>query len=270
MAERELTADAGKRFSSRVTLESLRATMHAFAAERDWNQFHTPRNLLLALTGELGELAELFQWRGEVRPGCPGWTADEKEHLGQELSDVLLYTVRLADRCGVDLADAVLKKMQLNAKKYPADLVRGSSKKYSEYKAAAREKAARKAAKRAKKDGESKDEGAAATVEAVTEVELYVTASSGGGGSKRARKRAGKGKKAHKRDGSGKTAGDAAEEEKMKPEVKSDAGKAVAAGEDSKATRYSLAEMFMLIVGALASLFVLACIAYAAGLTVLF
>ena len=118
-----------------ATLEGLRAAMAAFAAERDWQQFHTPRNLLLALvssgrlpvqlrslagetatlrsgprpcsqTGEVGELAELFQWRGEVAPRLPTFTAAERVAVGEELSDVLLYLIRLSDSCGIDLGAA--------------------------------------------------------------------------------------------------------------------------------------------------------------------
>ena len=131
-------APGGTRFSA-ASLESLRADMSAFAGEREWDGFHTPRNLLLALTGEVGELAELFQWRGDAgaAPGLPGWNARDAEHLGEELSDVLLYLVRLADRCGVDLAAAAARKMALNRIKYPADRARGSSQKYTAYAAPA-------------------------------------------------------------------------------------------------------------------------------------
>ena len=118
---------------SHVTLDSLRATIGRFAEERDWDQFHQPRNLLLALVGEVGELAEIFQWKGETECGLPGWSDREREHLGEELSDVLLYLVRLADRCGIDLAAAAERKMGLNRQKYPADLARGSSAKYTAY-----------------------------------------------------------------------------------------------------------------------------------------
>eukprot|EP00771_Trimastix_marina_P001978 gnl/Trimastix_PCT/3088.p1 GENE.gnl/Trimastix_PCT/3088~~gnl/Trimastix_PCT/3088.p1 ORF type:complete len:156 (+),score=32.55 gnl/Trimastix_PCT/3088:49-468(+) len=124
--------------NQRVTLEDLQHRMRAFTRERNWEQFHTPRNLLLAMMGEVGELSEIFQWRGEVSPGVPEFTPEEKTHLGEELSDVLLYLVRLADACGVDLTAAALDKMQKNAAKYPADRVRGSAKKYYEYKEYAR------------------------------------------------------------------------------------------------------------------------------------
>ena len=118
---------------SQVTLESLRKELAIFAKRRDWDQFHTPRNLLCAMVGEVGELSEIFQWKGPVEPGCPKFTPREREHLGEELSDVLLYLVRLADRCHIDLSAAVLDKLSKNAEKYPAEKVKGSSKKYDEY-----------------------------------------------------------------------------------------------------------------------------------------
>ncbi|XP_062023209.1 uncharacterized protein LOC133739449 [Rosa rugosa] len=102
-----------------VTLDLLKKKMAEFARERDWDKFHSPRNLLLALVGEVGELSEIFQWKGEVPKGLPDWKEEEKQHLGEELSDVLLYLVRLSDICGVDLGKAALRKVELNAIKYP-------------------------------------------------------------------------------------------------------------------------------------------------------
>ncbi|KAG6785283.1 hypothetical protein POTOM_011013 [Populus tomentosa] len=101
--------------------------MADFAKERDWDQFHSPRNLLLAMVGEVGELSEIFQWKGEVPRGLPDWKGEEKEHLGEELSDVLLYLVRLSDVCGVDLGKAAMRKLEINAIKYPVKLCKGSS-----------------------------------------------------------------------------------------------------------------------------------------------
>lgn len=95
--------------------------------------------------GEVGEVCEILQWKGEVKPGVPELSEEEKVHLGEELSDVLIYLIRLAgilfqayflifiDRCDIDLPQATLRKLELNKKKYPADKVRGSSKKYNEY-----------------------------------------------------------------------------------------------------------------------------------------
>eukprot|EP01122_Echinamoeba_exundans_P006514 TRINITY_DN1851_c0_g1_i3.p1 TRINITY_DN1851_c0_g1~~TRINITY_DN1851_c0_g1_i3.p1 ORF type:complete len:165 (+),score=8.01 TRINITY_DN1851_c0_g1_i3:57-497(+) len=95
--------ESGHSFDNSVTLESLRNALKSFARERDWEQYHTPRNLALALVGEVGELCEIFQWRAdaELSPGLPGWSPADKEHLGEELSDVLLYLIRLADRCQI-------------------------------------------------------------------------------------------------------------------------------------------------------------------------
>ncbi|OIT07471.1 hypothetical protein A4A49_09415 [Nicotiana attenuata] len=81
------------------------------------------------VVGEVGELSEIFQWKGEVPKGLPNWEEKEKQHLGEELSDLLLYLVRLSDMCGIDLAKAALRKVELNAIKYPVSLYKGSSKK---------------------------------------------------------------------------------------------------------------------------------------------
>ncbi|KAK2865823.1 hypothetical protein Q7C36_001879 [Tachysurus vachellii] len=120
-------------FTPQPSLEDIRRMQAEFTDERDWNKFHQPRNLLLALVGEVGEVSELFQWRGEVKEGLPGWTEAERENLAQELSDVLIYLVELAEKCRVDLPQAVLRKMALNRLKYPASKVHGSAKKYTEY-----------------------------------------------------------------------------------------------------------------------------------------
>uniref|UniRef100_A0A667J1P0 dCTP pyrophosphatase 1 n=1 Tax=Lynx canadensis TaxID=61383 RepID=A0A667J1P0_LYNCA len=107
--------------------------LHAeFAAERDWGQFHQPRNLLLALVGEVGELAELFQWKPDEEPGPQAWPPRERAALQEELSDVLIYLVALAARCHVDLPQAVLSKMDINRQRYPAHLSRGSALKYTD------------------------------------------------------------------------------------------------------------------------------------------
>eukprot|EP01025_Chloroclados_australasicus_P004882 TRINITY_DN11321_c0_g1_i1.p1 TRINITY_DN11321_c0_g1~~TRINITY_DN11321_c0_g1_i1.p1 ORF type:complete len:296 (+),score=15.22 TRINITY_DN11321_c0_g1_i1:292-1179(+) len=118
---------------SHLTFEQIRASLQQFAEDRDWSQFHTPRNLLLALMGEVGELSEEFQWRGEVQVGLPGLSADEKRAVADEVADVLLYLVRFADVCGIDLATAATNKLKKNEVKYPSHLCRGSSAKYTAY-----------------------------------------------------------------------------------------------------------------------------------------
>ncbi|KAM5227356.1 dCTP pyrophosphatase 1 [Ctenodactylus gundi] len=119
-------------FSPEPTLEDIRRLHAEFAAERDWDQFHQPRNLLLALVGEVGELAELFQWKSDVEPGPQAWPPREREALQEELSDVLIYLVALAARCQVDLPQAVLSKMDTNRRRYPVHLSRGSARKYTD------------------------------------------------------------------------------------------------------------------------------------------
>jgi dCTP diphosphatase len=112
------------------SLLRLRDALREFAAERDWEQFHTPRNLATALAVEAAELLEPFQWLTDVesRELAPETFAA----VEQEMADVLLYLVRLADRLGVDLEQAALAKIELNAQKYPVERARGSSRKYHE------------------------------------------------------------------------------------------------------------------------------------------
>lgn len=113
--------------SSTPTLDDLAARLAEFARERDWDQFHSPKNLAMALAGEVGELLEHFQWLSEAQ--SQALPADVKDAVALEMADVLLYLVRLGDRLGIDLAAAADRKIALNARKYPADLVRGSSRK---------------------------------------------------------------------------------------------------------------------------------------------
>ena len=89
-----------------ASLYVLRDRLRAFAKERDWDQFHTPRNICLALVGEVGELCECFQWRGDAGAplGLPNWEAKKRDALSDELADVLLYLIRLADKCDVDVS----------------------------------------------------------------------------------------------------------------------------------------------------------------------
>jgi NTP pyrophosphatase (non-canonical NTP hydrolase) len=112
-------------------LEQLRAVVRQFAEERDWDQFHTPKNLSAALCVEAAELLEHFQWleRGDAAELGPA----RLEQVRHEMADVLVYLVRLADKLDVDLRAAVRDKMVLNRAKYPADKVRGDARKYSDY-----------------------------------------------------------------------------------------------------------------------------------------
>ena len=111
-------------------LLDLRIKLRAFAAARDWDQFHSPKNLAIALSVEASELLEHFQWMSETESGSlPPSTLNQ---VREEMADVLLYLVQLADKLDVDLLDAAARKLEINANKYPAEIVRGSSKKYTE------------------------------------------------------------------------------------------------------------------------------------------
>lgn len=113
------------------SLVELRDLTRAFAIERDWQPFHTPKNLAMALSVEVAELVEHFQW---LRTGEVDELDERKlEGIRHELADVLLYLVQLADRTGVDLKAAALEKLRLNAEKYPAARVKGDARKYDEY-----------------------------------------------------------------------------------------------------------------------------------------
>jgi len=125
------TADATKdRVMTRTpdSLETLRVRLAAFAAERDWEQFHNPKNLAMALAGEAGELLEHFQWLTfEQAARLPAGTRAE---VALEAADVLLFLVRLCDKLDIDLAAACEKKLALNARKYPVEKSRGRATKY--------------------------------------------------------------------------------------------------------------------------------------------
>jgi NTP pyrophosphatase (non-canonical NTP hydrolase) len=114
-----------------TNLNELRDELRTFSAERDWDQFHTPKNLASALSVEAAELLEPFQWlkTGEL----PELDEAKREAIRHELADVLIYLVRLADKLEVDLMLAAADKLVQNRAKYPADKVRGDSRKYSEY-----------------------------------------------------------------------------------------------------------------------------------------
>jgi NTP pyrophosphatase (non-canonical NTP hydrolase) len=113
-------------------LAEIREIMRQFVSERDWDQFHTPKNLATALSVEASELLEPFQW---LVSGDKSELDEAKlTAIRHEMADVLVYLVRLADKLDVDLLQAVQEKMVLNRAKYPADKVRGDARKYSEYK----------------------------------------------------------------------------------------------------------------------------------------
>lgn len=112
-----------------TSLEAIRQEVAAFADERDWAQFHTVRNLLLALVSEVGELADVVRWQGDHQPAVP---PERRQDWEDEVADVFILLVRLADRSGVDLPKAFKRKLALAGQKYPVDRFHGSNRKYDE------------------------------------------------------------------------------------------------------------------------------------------
>ena len=113
------------------SLENLKIRLREFAKERDWDQFHSPKNLSMALIAEAAELIEHFQWITQEQSGS--LPEDKLTKVEHELADILNYLIRISDKLGIDLIEAANKKIDINAVKYPADKVHGSSKKNSEY-----------------------------------------------------------------------------------------------------------------------------------------
>ena len=112
-------------------MDRLKKAVQQFREERDWGQFNSPKNLAMALTVECAELAEHFQWLSQSQ--SRNLPADKKEAVKEELGDVLIYLVNLADVLGVDLLEAGFEKLAKNRNKYPAQRVKGKALKYDEY-----------------------------------------------------------------------------------------------------------------------------------------
>ena len=112
-------------------MNDLRDAIRIFIEERDWEQFHSPKNLAMALSVEVAEVVEHFQWL----------TEEESQHLppeklaeiGEEIGDVMIYLTELADKLGIDPVEAAKAKVEINGQKYPAALVKGKASKYTEY-----------------------------------------------------------------------------------------------------------------------------------------
>lgn len=113
-----------------VNVKALGEALETFARERDWVQFHSPKNLVMALSGEVGELTEIFQWMTEAQSHTAAQQPETAQSVKEELADVLLYLVRLSSVLGVDLDEAAREKLAVNAAKYPVDRAKGNSKKY--------------------------------------------------------------------------------------------------------------------------------------------
>ncbi|NQS92486.1 MAG: nucleotide pyrophosphohydrolase [Chloroflexi bacterium] len=110
-------------------MEKLKVQIKKIIQARDWEQYHAPKNLAMALSVEVAEIVEIFQWKKEDQALTP----EEEESLRQEIGDVLIYLLELADKFGIDVVQAARDKMVLNEEKYPAELVKGKAGKYTEY-----------------------------------------------------------------------------------------------------------------------------------------
>lgn len=112
------------------SVTDLTEKLRSFASERDWDQFHSPKNLVMALSVEVSELMEHFQWLTEEQSSA--LPPKKLQQVREEIGDVLIYLTRLSDKLGVDMLEAAAKKLEVNRAKYPAEKVRGSAKKYTE------------------------------------------------------------------------------------------------------------------------------------------
>lgn len=115
-----------------TTVAELRARVMAFARERDWEQFHSPKNLSMALAAESGELMEHFLWTGSRASADTVRDARKRPEIEDELADVVIYALEFANICGIDLSAAIEAKLAKNAKKYPVEKARGRATKYTE------------------------------------------------------------------------------------------------------------------------------------------
>ena len=113
------------------SLDHLNKRLKQFAMERDWEQFHSPKNLSMALAGEAGELLEHFQWLSEEQ----SYQLDDakREAVAMEMADILIFLIRCAERLDIDLVQSAWKKIAINEMRYPADRVRGNARRASEY-----------------------------------------------------------------------------------------------------------------------------------------
>jgi dCTP diphosphatase len=116
-----------------IDVTRLKQLQHEFSKIRDWEKFHTPKNLAMAVACESGELLEIFQWLSEDESRLSHQDAVIKEKTSHEIADIMLYLIRLADVMQINLNEAIHNKIANNNKKYPAELVKGSAKKYDEY-----------------------------------------------------------------------------------------------------------------------------------------
>jgi NTP pyrophosphatase (non-canonical NTP hydrolase) len=123
---------SGARRQSPATLAEIVAAVGRFRDDRDWAQFHKPKDLAAAIAIEAGELQERFLWKTDAEVDRDLAGAAKKAGVAEEIADVVMFAMLLSDRLGIDLADAIAAKLAANAKKYPVKLARGTARKYTE------------------------------------------------------------------------------------------------------------------------------------------
>lgn len=114
-----------------MNLENISRRLADFAEKRNWDQFHTPKNLSMALAVETAELLEIFQWMTDEQSRAIASNDEEMALVRQEIADIFIYLIRLADKLNVEIEKAILEKIELNEKKYPVELARNNATKYN-------------------------------------------------------------------------------------------------------------------------------------------
>lgn len=112
-------------------MDDLINKLRAFSKERDWDQFHSPKNLIMALTSEVGELSDIFQWLSEEESKIENIDQKNLDKAKEEIADVFLYVLRIADKLNINLEKEAVEKIRVNAEKYPIKLSKGNSVKYN-------------------------------------------------------------------------------------------------------------------------------------------
>ena len=112
-------------------MEDIINRLRLFAIERDWDKFHNPKNLVMALSGEVGELNDIFQWLTSDQSEKSNLSESQLKDIEEEVADVFLYLLRIADKLDINLEDVALKKLEINKEKYPISLAKGNAVKYN-------------------------------------------------------------------------------------------------------------------------------------------
>jgi NTP pyrophosphatase (non-canonical NTP hydrolase) len=113
-----------------TTVAELKAAIRAFVSERDWGQFHDPKNLVMALTSEVGELSDYFRWATNEESRGIAVDPEHAEAVAHELADIMMFAIEFASVCEIDIASAIKAKLEINADRYPVAKAKGSSRKY--------------------------------------------------------------------------------------------------------------------------------------------